>query len=152
MNINIIDYEDRHAEAFRNLNTKWLLQYGLLESHDLEVLNDPRTTILDGGGYIFLAESEGSIIGSSGLACMGDKTYELVKMGVRDDFRGMGISKLLLEKCLEKARETGARKIILYSNSQLQTALKLYTKYGFRSVPVTDAPFVTADVQMELLF
>jgi putative acetyltransferase len=152
MNINIIDYEDRHAEAFRKLNAEWLLQYGLMESHDLEVLNDPRATILDGGGCIFLAESDGSIVGSSGLIYMGEKTYELVKMGVQPDFRGRGISKMLIEKCLEKAKETGATKIILYSNSQLGTALKLYEKYGFRHVPVIDAPFVTADVKMELLF
>src|SRR5712672_1924091 len=44
-----------------------------------------------------------------------------------------------------------AKKIFLYSNSQLQTALKLYEKYGFRHVPVTGAPFVTADVKMELI-
>jgi hypothetical protein len=28
--------------------------------------------------------------------------------------------------------------------------LQLYEKYGFRHVAVTDAPFLTADVKMEL--
>jgi putative acetyltransferase len=57
----------------------------------------------------------------------------------------------LLNRCLEEARKQNAKKIFLYSNSQLETALKLYEKYGFRHVPVVDAPFATADVKMELI-
>lgn len=34
---------------------------------------------------------------------------------------------------------------------RLETALKLYEKYGFRHVEVTGAPFETADVKMELI-
>jgi len=55
-----------------------------------------------------------------------------------------------LEKCLEAAKERNAKKLILFSNSQLQTAISLYKKYGFKHVDVTDAPFLTADIKMEL--
>ena len=71
-------------------------------------------------------------------------------MAVEPSYRGKGISKLLLDKCLDEAGKRKAEKIFLYSNSQLTTALKLYEKYGFRHVDVTDAPFLTADVKMEL--
>ena len=71
------------------------------------------------------------------------------KMSVAPAFRGRGISKLLIEQCLQKAREIKVGKLILYSNSQLQTAIRLYTKYGFQHVPVIGTPFVTADVKME---
>jgi N-acetylglutamate synthase-like GNAT family acetyltransferase len=71
-------------------------------------------------------------------------------MAVDVAYRGQGISKILLEKCLGEAKRLKASKVFLFSNSQLQTALKLYGKYGFSHVDVTNAPFLTADVKMEL--
>jgi hypothetical protein len=53
--LRIIDYEDRYAADFRQLNLEWLDKYHLTESHDLLVLNDPKGSILDRGGYIYLA-------------------------------------------------------------------------------------------------
>jgi N-acetylglutamate synthase-like GNAT family acetyltransferase len=149
--IEIIDYTDDYAEDFRTLNLEWLDKYHLTESHDLEVINHPKEAILDNGGYIFLAKDENKIIGTAGLANEGDSVYELVKMAVAPAFRGRGISKLLIEKCLNKARELKAKKIFLYSNSQLQTAITLYKKYGFVHVDASNSPLVTADVKMELI-
>ena len=146
----IIEYENKYEEDFRRLNLEWLNKYNLLESHDQMVLDNPRGTILDRGGYIYLAKSGNEIIGTAGLAKEHDGEYELIKMFVAPAFRGKGISKLLIEKCIDKAKEIGVKKLMLYSNSQLQTAISLYGKYGFHHVPVVDAPFVTADVKMEL--
>jgi GNAT superfamily N-acetyltransferase len=148
--IEIIRYESRYEEDFRQLNLEWLNKYGLLETHDQMMLNDPQGTILDRGGFIFLAKSGDEIVGSAGLAKEHDGEYELVKMTVAPAYRGKGISKSLIEKCLEQAREIGAKKLLLYSNSQLKTAINLYSKYGFHHVEATSAPFVTADVKMEL--
>lgn len=150
--VRIIDYEEKYAADFKQLNLEWLEKYNLVESHDLMVLNDPTGTIIARGGFIYLATANEKIIGSAGLMKEHDDEYELVKMTVAPRFQGKGISKLLLEKCIHKAREIGAKTLILYSNSQLQTAISLYTKYGFRHVTVTDSPFVTADVKMELQF
>jgi ribosomal protein S18 acetylase RimI-like enzyme len=52
---------------------------------------------------------------------------------------------------MEEAKKMKGIKIFLYSSSKLQTAIKLYEKYGFQHVAVTDAPFLTADIKMELL-
>jgi GNAT superfamily N-acetyltransferase len=148
--VTIIEFEEKYAADFRRMNMEWLDAYQLLESHDLLVLNDPKGIILDRGGYIYLASAQGEIVGSAALIREQDGQYELAKMFVAPSFRGQGISKLLLERCLETAREIGVKKLILYSNSKLQTAIKLYTQYGFRHVPAVDTPFVTADVKMEL--
>lgn len=149
--IEIIDYSDKYANDFRELNLEWLDKYNLTESHDLEVINHPKEAILDGGGYIFLAKEGDKIIGTAGIANEGDSVYELVKMTVTPAFRGKGISKMLIEKCLDKARELKAKKIFLYSNSQLQTAISLYKKYGFVHVDASNSPLVTADVKMEMI-
>jgi N-acetylglutamate synthase-like GNAT family acetyltransferase len=148
----IIEYKDQHHEVFKALNTEWLERYNLLEPHDLEILNDPRSTILETGGAIFLASDRNQIIGTAALMKEHEGVFELVKMTVAPDYRGKGISKLLIEKCLEKAMELKAKKITLFSNHQLQAALALYKKYGFQHVPVVDSPFATADVKMELVF
>lgn len=150
-NYQIISYEDRYKQAFVDLNAEWLYQYNLMESHDLEILNDPQKYILDNGGVIYLAKQGSQIVGSSALINEHDDIYELAKMSVAKDHRGMGLSRLLIEKCLSKANELNAQKIILFSNSQLKTAIALYEKYGFRHVPVEDSPFLTADVKMELV-
>jgi GNAT superfamily N-acetyltransferase len=150
MNINLIPYRPEHHETFRQINLEWLDHYNLKESHDVMVLDDPKGTILDSGGCIWLAEVDGLIVGSAALMREHDDVYELAKMSVTEQWRGKGISKLLIEKCLETAKQLGATKLTLYSNHQLQTAISLYLKYGFKHVPVVDSPFVTADVRMEL--
>jgi putative acetyltransferase len=149
--VNIIDYSPEHAAAFRQLNLEWLEKYNLVESHDLEVINDPKTTILDGGGSIYLAKTPDGIVGSAALVKMGKGEYELAKMAVTVKWQGRGISKLLIEKCLSAAKNAGAERITLFSNHQLQTAINLYERYGFRHIDVSDSPFETADVKMELL-
>jgi len=152
MNIEIIEYRDEYQPAFRALNVAWLDQYNLTESHDLEILDDPQKYILQSGGVIYLAIHQGEVVGSAAIIKEPDNTYELAKMAVAPAHRKMGISKLLIERCLAKARELKATRIILFSNHQLEAALALYEKYGFQNVPVEDSPFATADVKMELVF
>jgi ribosomal protein S18 acetylase RimI-like enzyme len=149
--IEIIDYSDQYASDFKELNLEWLNKHDLAESHDLEIINDPRKTILDRGGVIFLAKSASKIIGTAGLAIGGETILELIKMAVTPAFQGRGVATMLLEKCLEKARELKATKIFLYSNSQLVPAITLYKKYGFTHVDASNSPYSTADVKMELV-
>ncbi len=149
--IEIIPFENKYAADFKQLNLEWLDKYNLTESHDLMVLNNPQETILNNGGCIFLARIDNEIAGSAALMKEREGVYELAKMAVTKKHQGKGISKLLLQRCLEEAKTLHAQKITLFSNHQLQTALKLYEQYGFRHTAVEDSPFLTADVKMELL-
>lgn len=150
--INIIPYEDQYASIFKSLNMVWLEQYHLLEEHDLLYLDNPRKMIIDKGGEIYLAQSDNEIVGTAAIANEGEGLFELVKMFVSEPFRGQGISKMLLEQCIERAKALGAKKMLLYSNSQLTTAIALYEKFGFRHLPPDSTPYVTADIKMELHF
>ncbi len=152
MVIEIISYEEKYHYKFRELNLEWLDKYNLTESHDLLVLDDPKGTILDHGGFIWLAKAGEEIVGSAALMNEGHGIFELAKMAVTTEWQGKGISKLLIDTCLRKAKDIGVKKLTLFSNHQLKTALKLYEKYGFRNVEVKDSPFETADVKMELIF
>lgn len=148
--ITIKPYESKHHSAFKALNLEWLDKYNLTEEPDLIVLNDPHGTILANGGYIWMAMDGDEAVGSAALINEGHGHYELAKMAVTPTHRGKGISKQLIETCISKAKEIGASKLLLFSNHQLMTALKLYEKYGFRHVAVEDSPFATADVKMEM--
>ena len=147
--VEIIEYESKYHAEFKKLNLEWLDKYALTESHDLMVLDDPKGTILDRGGYIWLAKVANEIVGTAALMNEGHGIFELAKMSVTKEWQGKGISKLLIETCLKKAKEIPANKLTLFSNHQLITALNLYEKYGFRHVEVKDSPFATADVKME---
>lgn len=150
MGIEIIAYENRYAPEFRKLNLEWLDKYNLTESHDLLVLDNPEETIVKPGGAIFLAREGEAIVGTAAIIKEHGDEFELAKMAVAPQWQGRGISKLLIAKCLEKAKASGAKKISLFSNHQLTAALALYEQFGFRHVEVTGSPFATADVKMEL--
>lgn len=126
-------------------------KYELTEPADITMLENYQTEILDTGGAIFLAKAGEEIAGSAALIQEKPGEYELAKMAVSAAFQGQGISKLLLERCLEEAKHLGATKIYLVSNSKLSTALSLYKKYGFHQVPVIDNHYSNADVRLELV-
>ena len=150
MEIAIIAYEQQYAAEFKRLNLEWLDKYNLTEAADLIVLDNPRSTVIDTGGAIYLAQIDNKIIGTAAVIHEHEGIFELAKMAVSPMWQGKGISRLLIEKCIEKAKVLGAKKIMLFSNSQLQAAIGLYSKYGFKHVEVTDSPFLTADIRMEL--
>ena len=151
MDIKIIPYRSEHHDDFKQLNLEWLDHFHLTETHDLMILDDPQGEVIDKGGFIFMAEADGNIVGSAGLMKEHEGVYELIKMAVTESHRGKGIARLLIERCLYKAREIGAEKVTLFSNHQLETAISLYAKYGFQHTEVVNSPMETADVRMELI-
>ncbi|MEO6723399.1 MAG: GNAT family N-acetyltransferase [Ferruginibacter sp.] len=116
----IVGYEAKYAVAFKALNLAWLDKYALTEEGDLAVLNDPEGMIINTGGVIFLVKNGEEIIGSAALINEGDGKYELAKMAVSESWQGKGISRLLMQKCLDAAKEFNAKIIYLVSNSQLK--------------------------------
>ena len=148
--ITIIPFEEKYAADFKALNLEWLDKFGLKEEPDLAMLNNAQQEIIDPGGFIFLAMSDGEVIGSAALIREADNTFELAKMVVAPAHRGKGLSKLLINECFAKAKEIGAKRLYLVSNSQLKEALSLYEKVGFNYIPVTNSHYVTADIMMEM--
>lgn len=59
--------------------------------------------------------------------------YELAKLAVDPCVRGKGIGVRLCEAAVNKARELGARKIFLESNTLLKPAVHIYKRWDLRS-------------------
>lgn len=150
LEIEIVDFDHTHANDFKLLNLEWLDEHNLTEQPDLEVLNDPQGKIIDDGGRIFIALSGEKVIGTAALMKGKNNLMELAKMSIHKAYQGRGISKLLMERCINTATRQGITGLYLYSSTKLKTALALYEKYGFRHVPLADSKYLTADVYMML--
>jgi ribosomal protein S18 acetylase RimI-like enzyme len=151
MNIEITTFRPEHARRFGELNREWLERYGLMEPSELQQLEEPEHYFVGGGGRIFVALHDGEVVGTCAVMPHGPDEVELAKLSVSKDFRGRGLARSLVERCLAYAREQGCRRVVLVSNSQLQTALQLYESLGFRYGPVpAGTQYVSADVYMEL--
>jgi putative acetyltransferase len=143
------------AAAFRELNEAWIASNFVVEEKDWEVLNDPFTYILEPGGALLMAVRDGVAIGTCALLPMGDGSFEVAKMTVSEEYRGLGIGKKLLAHVIEYAREIGAKRLYLETNRKLQSAIHVYESLGFRHLPaerVKPSPYARANVYMELFF
>jgi len=147
----IVDFEPRHAEAWRTLNEAWIGKYFTIEPKDREVLDDPTGKIIAKGGHVFMAEQAGEIVGCVGLIAMADGGFEVAKMTVTEAARGTGLGRVLMQTCIDKARERAAPRLYLETNSSLGPALGLYRSMGFVDLPPTDTPYARANVFMELV-
>ena len=145
----IVEFEPRHAEAFRVLNEAWISKYFTLEAKDREVLNDPQGKILDKGGRIFMALQDGAAVGCVALLKMHDGGYEVAKMTVSEDLRGSGLGRQLMQRCIDAGAEMGARRLYLETNSGLGPALGLYRAMGFRVLAPCETEYSRCDVWME---
>ena len=81
-----------------------------------------------------VAEINGEIVGGGGIYPtdgLEDDVCELVKMYLIPGARGLGVGKLLIEKCVKQAEELGYKKVYLETMTELKQAMKVYEKFGF---------------------
>ena len=147
--IEIIDYSDDLKEAIKILNYEWLEKYFRVEDTDVQSLSNPREEIIDKGGFIFYAKLNGEIVGTTSLLKKDENLFELGKMAVSEKAQGHKIGTLLLEHCLQVAKEKQIKTLILYSNTQLQSAIHLYRKYGFTEIKLDEGLYDRANIKME---
>ena len=148
--IDIINYDEQFDEDFARLNRAWLQKYFVVEPIDEKIFANPRTYIIDNGGYVFFAKISDQIAGTFALIKTEDGIYELSKMAVAEEFQGKKIGNKMIEFCLQKAKELTADKLILYSNTKLKPAIHLYRKFGFKEVPLGNVGYKRADIKMEI--
>jgi len=144
----ITSYKKKYASAFYSLNKAWITEQWDLEDSDLKDLLDPEDAIINKGGEIFFAINKKTPIGTAAMIPHQSGFYELAKMTIEKNYRGLGIANLLLDKCILFAKEEKAREIFLISNRSLLIARKLYDKYGFKEVPLDSQKYERGDVKM----
>ena len=94
-NVELLDYDSNYDQIFHDLNIEWLETFFYVEPHDTEVLENPKSYIIDNDGYIFFAKFNGEIVGT--VALINEKEcYELSKMAVSPKYQGLKIGQKLM--------------------------------------------------------
>lgn len=151
-NVRIVEYEPRYRQVFKTMTEEWISAYFVLERTDMEILNNPEEYIINKGGKILVALHGDKPVGVCALIKMDDPEYdyEMAKMSVVPVARGKGIGLLLARAIIKKAKELGASKLYLESNTILKPAINLYYKLGFQKVAGRPSLYERCNIQMEL--
>lgn len=147
--VEIIEFSEELSEPIKTLNYEWLEKYFRVEEGDVASLSNPQKYIIDKGGHIYYAKLNGEIVGTASLLKKNETVYELGKMAVNDKAQGHGIGTILLEHCLNIAKQKQITTLILYSNTILQSAIHLYRKYGFEEVELESGLYERANIKIE---
>ena len=148
-NICINEYETKFDKDFFVLNKAWIEESWILEESDKKDLLNPNK-IIHNCGQVFFALENQKVIGTVAMINSSDDRFELAKMTVQEDFRGKGIANMLMDECLEFAKENNAKEIFLISNDSLTIARNLYDKYGFKEVDLDSQKYDRGNVKMRL--
>lgn len=148
--VQIVAYEPKYQNAFKDLNVEWIEQHWEMEPSDYKALDKPTENIIDKGGYIAVALYKQQPVGTCALIKMDDGSLELAKMAVSGPVKGIGIGYMLGMHVISKAREMGAKRIYLESNTVLVPAITLYRKLGFKKILGSESPYKRCNIQMEL--
>ena len=85
----------------------------------------------------------GSVYREIGL----DDEGEFRMLGVAGRARGLGVGTALTERCIERTREFGHRRIVMSSAAYMTTAHRIYERLGFVRLPERDwAPIPGVDL------
>ena len=147
--IKIVPYRPEHQPWFEKFNRDWIEKYFFMVPLDYKMLQHPDSEIIGKDGQIFMATCENEMAGTVALKRAAPTVFELTKMAVKEKFQGKKIGHALAMTAIVAAKQAGAKKIFLYSNTKLVPAIALYRKLGFREVPL-DGPYQRTDIKMEL--
>jgi putative acetyltransferase len=96
-----------------------------------EVFQTPRSVY-------YVAVDKDKLVGGAGIFPsngLPEDVCELVKMYLVPAVRGMGVGRLLIEKCLAFARDAGYKKVYLETLPELKKAIHVYERFNFTYLP-----------------
>lgn len=144
-------YKDEYQRAFAALNLAWIEKYFAVEAKDRELLGDPHRHIVAPGGEVFMLIEDGIPKGTCAMLKIAPDAFELAKMAIAPSAQGRGHGHRLLQAAIAFARERGAARILIRSDTSLRTAIALYRKHGFRVTHLgPDDEYARGDIHLEL--
>lgn len=147
-----IGFQSQYSSDFARLNYEWIEAYFQIEETDRNYLDNPEKMIIEKGGEIIFIRKGNEIIGTCALVRINNDLYELAKMAIDPKEHGNGLGYRLGKAIIDKARQLGAKKLFLESNTILKPAINLYRKLGFKEIEESESPYARSNIQMEYYF
>jgi ribosomal protein S18 acetylase RimI-like enzyme len=92
-------------------------------------------------GCIFVAMVDNKYAGCVAIRKFNHDTCEMKRLYIKPEFRKLGIGRQISLTIIDKAKELGYKRMILDTIATMESAVKLYSSLGFKSVdPYYDNP------------
>src|SRR5439155_332909 len=116
----------------REVLAEFGLRFGEGAKTDEEVTRLP-VSYEEGGGAFWVAvdDARGTILGTCGVFPVEPRTYELRKMYLRREARGLGLGQKLLDEAVRWTRDQGGARIVLDTVHEMTRAIAFYEANGF---------------------
>lgn len=86
----------------------------------------------DAGGALWVAEHDGRVIGMAATRPLNqDQAWEICKVYVAAEARGTGLAHRLMGAAEAHARDAGAHRLVLWTDTRFEAAHRFYEKRGF---------------------
>ena len=85
-------------------------------------------------GRLYLLYADEKLVGCIGLRKLDEENCELKRLYVKPEFRGNRLGDLLVKRIIMDAKKIGYKHMLLDTLPFLETALKIYKKYGFYEI------------------
>ena len=83
---------------------------------------------------VLIASVSGVAVGCAGLKAYSDSDVEIKRVWVEPEFRGNHISSVMMDELENRATELGFKRAILQTRPQMEEAVHLYTKRGYKLI------------------
>lgn len=103
-------------------------------------------------GRLYIAYLDDKVVGCIALRRYDDIRAELKRLFVRNGYRGLGISKRLIQRIIQDALDIGYHSILLDTLDTMKPAISLYTSIGFKEIesyydnPIEGAKYFELDL------
>lgn len=127
VNYNDVDFKKLCAELdeFQNKIIPWRTELGVSGLSGLEKLQK-----------VLLMYDGDKVIVSAALKPIDETTAEIARVYTEEQYRGKGLAQVLVNRIIEFAKDFGYKKLVLDTWKESVSARKLYSKMGFKEVPI----------------
>lgn len=101
-------------------------------------------------GRLYLIYYAEALAGCIGLRKIDNQSCEMKRLYVRPEFRGKRLGNILVEKIIADAKEIGYSYMLLDTLPFLQSAIRMYKKFGFYEIERYNDSSMDTSIYMKL--
>jgi DNA-binding MarR family transcriptional regulator/predicted N-acetyltransferase YhbS len=131
---------------FAEIHERFGFEAAGLDAIDAECLSPPQ------GAFVLAMSDDGVPVACGGVQSVGERTGEIKRMWVDEEWRGAGLGSRLLRELEERVSAMGHDRVVLDTNAALTEAIAMYEGSGYHAIErYNDNPWATHFFEKRLL-